>query len=255
VSRPRAWPWHPFEAIAHRGGAWEAPENSKLAFRHAVDLGFTFVETDVRATRDGVAVVFHDASLDRTTTGQGTIRELPWHTVRGARIHGRQPIMTLTELLEEFPDTRFNLDLKEPNAIEPFVSTIRRMNAWDRIVVGSFSHDRLRRARRTGGARLATSMSPPEVLRLWLAARGRGGLYRPPPAVCVQVPPVFAGRQVVEPALLSLAHSIGWRVHAWTIDSAEEMSQLIDIGADGIMTDRPTLLRQVLRDRGLWREV
>lgn len=254
MTRPRAWPWHPFEAIAHRGGAWEAPENSRLAFRRAVDLGYTFLETDIRATRDAVPIVFHDHSLDRTTSGQGVISELPWRTVRGARIHGRQPIMSLSELLEEFPDTRFNLDLKEANAIEPFVSVIRRMGAWDRIVVGSFSHDRLRRARRAGGVRLATSMSPPEVLRLWLAARGRGGRYRPPPAACVQIPPEFAGRRLVEPGLLGLAHAIGWRVHVWTIDSADSMRRLIDAGVDGIMTDRPTLLRGVLRERGLWRE-
>lgn len=248
-----AWPWERFEAIAHRGGAWEAPENSKMAFRRAVDLGFTFLETDVRATSDGVAVVFHDGSLDRTTSMTGVIRELPWRRVRNARIHGRQPIMSLTELLEEFPDTRFNLDLKEENAIEPFVDVMRRMNAWERIVVGSFSHNRLTRARRVGGRRLATSQSPKEVTRLWLAARGRGGRYRPPPAACVQVPPTFGGRLIVEPRLLRLAHAIGWHVHVWTIDSAAQMNELIDIGADGIMTDRPTLLREVLRQRGLWR--
>ena len=97
MTRPMAWPWERFEAIAHRGGAWEAPENSRMAFRRAVDLGFTYLETDVRATSDGVAVVFHDAALDRTTSISGVIRDLPWSRVRSARIHGRQPIMSLTE--------------------------------------------------------------------------------------------------------------------------------------------------------------
>lgn len=252
MTRPMAWPWERFEAIAHRGGAWEAPENSRMAFRRAVDLGFTYLETDVRATTDGVAVVFHDAALDRTTSISGVIRDLPWSRVRSARIHGRQPIMSLTELLEEFPETRFNLDLKEGNAVAPFVDVVRRMNAWQRIVVGSFSHQRLQQARRIGGPRLATSQSPKEVTRLWLAARGRGGRYRPPPAACVQVPPTFGGRTIVEPGLIRLAHAIGWHVHVWTIDSAATMNALIDVGADGIMTDRPTLLREVLRQRGLW---
>jgi glycerophosphoryl diester phosphodiesterase len=126
------------------------------------------------------------------------------------------------------------------------------MNAWQRIVVGSFSHQRLQQARRIGGPRLATSQSPKEVMRLWLAARGRGGRYRPPPAACVQVPPTFGGRAIVEPGLLRLAHAIGWHVHVWTIDSAATMNELIDLGADGIMTDRPTLLREVLQQRGLW---
>ncbi|MFN8126304.1 MAG: glycerophosphodiester phosphodiesterase [Candidatus Nanopelagicales bacterium] len=250
----RPWPFEPFEAIAHRGGAWEAPENSRMAFRRAVDLGYRFLETDVRATADGVPVIFHDASLDRTTSKRGRIADLPWAEVRAARIHGRQPIMTLEQLLEEFPDTRFNLDLKEPAAVEPFVAVVRRMNAWDRLVVGSFSHDRLQRARRVGGPRLATSLSPPEVFRLWLAARGRGGRYRPPPATCVQVPPSAGGRRVVEPRLVSMAHGMGWHVHVWTIDQATVMEELIELGVDGLMTDRPTLLRQVLRQRGLWRE-
>lgn len=247
-------PFAAFEAIAHRGGAWEAPENTRMAFRRAVDLGYRYLETDVRATSDGVPVIFHDASLDRTTSIRGTIAELPWRHVRSARIHGRQPIMQLTELLEEFPDTRFNLDLKEPNAIDPFVTVVRRMNAWDRIVIGAFSQERLTRARRLGGPRLATSLSPQEVFRLWLAARGRGGRYRPPPGRCVQVPPSAGGRTIVEPRLLALAHGIGWQVHVWTIDSAAQMEELIDVGVDGLMTDRPTLLRQVLRQRGLWQE-
>ena len=254
MTGPRPWRGEEFEAIAHRGGAWEAPENSLLAFRRAVDLGFTYLETDVRATADGVPVIFHDALLDRTTSMSGRIRDLPWRQVRAARIHGRQPLMTLPELLEEFPTTRFNLDLKEPNAVEPFVAVMRRMNAWDRVVVGSFGHDRLTRARRMGGVRLATSQSPQEVLRLWLAARGRGGRYRPPPASCVQVPPTFGGRTVVDRSLLGLAHSFGWHVHVWTIDSAAQMERLIDLGVDGIMTDRPTVLRQVLRQRELWRK-
>ena len=247
-----SWPWAPFEAIAHRGGAWEAPENTRLAFQRAVDLGYRYLETDVRATSDGVAVIFHDGSLDRTTNSSGVIRELPWRRVRTARIHGRQPIMSLVELLEEFPRTRFNLDLKEANSVAPFVEVMRRMNAWDRVVVGSFSHSRLQQARRIGGPRLATSQSPREIARLWLAARGRGGRYRPPPARCIQVPPTFGGRTIVEPGLLNLAHGIGWAVHVWTIDSAGQMNDLIDVGVDGIMTDRPTLLREVLRQRDLW---
>lgn len=247
-------PGEAFAAIAHRGGAWESPENSRIAFQHAVDLGFTYIETDVRATADGVPVVFHDASLDRTTSMNGRIRDLPWREVRSARIHGRQPIMTLAQLLDEFPGIRFNLDLKEGNAIDPFVEVMRAAGAWDRVVVGSFSHARLTRARRIGGRRLATSQSPREIAKLWLAARGRGGRYRPPPATYVQVPPAFGGRTVVDTALLQVAHACGWGVHVWTIDDPDEMVRLLDLGVDGIMTDRPTVLRQVLTERRAWPE-
>lgn len=247
-----AWPFARFEAIAHRGGAWEAPENSLMAFRHAFELGYRFLETDVRGTADGVAVVFHDASLGRSTDTDGVIATSTWAQVQAARIHGRQPVLRLSDLLEEFPDVRFNIDVKEPGAIAPFVATVRTMNAWHRIVVGSFSHDRLSRVRRTAGPRLATSMSPPEVLRFYLAARNRGPRWAPPPAACVQIPPQFGNRVLVEPRLLALAHAVGWPVHVWTIDAAAQMNRLLDLGVDGIMTDRPTLLRAVLQQRGMW---
>lgn len=252
MTRPPAWPFEPFEPIAHRGGAWEAPENSRLAFRHAVDLGYTFIETDVRATADGVAVVFHDAGLARTTDRQGLVREHDWSYVSQARIHGREPVMSFEQLLEEFPATRFNIDVKEANAIRPFLDVLARTDAWRRVIVGSFSHERLTAVRRLGGPLVATSMSPREVLRLWLAARNRGRRWQPPQAACVQVPPVFGKRVVVDPRLLDLAHAVGWHVHVWTIDTAGQMDRLIDLGVDGIMTDRPTLLRAVLEQRGMW---
>lgn len=247
-----AWPFAKFEPIAHRGGAWEQPQNSLLAFRHSVQLGYRFLETDVRATADGVAVVFHDASLDGSTDTQGVIASCTWEQVSAARIHGRQRVLRLAELLEEFPDVRFNIDVKEEAAIEPFVTTVRAMSAWHRIVGGSFSHDRLSRIRRLGGPRLATSLAPREVLRLFLAARNVGGRWSPPPAACVQIPPRFARFTLVEPRLLALAHAVGWPVHVWTIDTAGEMNELLDAGVDGIMTDRPTLLRAVLQQRGRW---
>lgn len=247
-----SWPFARFEAIAHRGGAWEAPQNSLMAFQHAVDLGFRYLETDIRTTADGVAVVFHDAALDRSTDRQGLIADLDWAQVGTARIHGRQPVLRLADLLEEFPDVRFNLDIKEVRAIEPFVQTVRDLNAWQRIVVGSFSHDRLSRVRRLGGRRLRTSLSPREVLRLYLAVHNRGGRWSPPPAACVQIPPTFGRRVLVEPRLLALAHAVGWPVHVWTIDAAGEMDRLLDLGVDGMMTDRPTLLRAVLQQRGMW---
>lgn len=242
---------HPL-AIAHRGGAGEAPENSELAFRHAADLGFTFLETDVRATADGVAVVFHDASLDRSTDSSGLIRRMDLAELRLARIHGRSEILTLEELLERFPGMRFNLDVKEPNAIEPFLSVMRAAEAWHRVVVASFSHERLRRLRRMGGPRLATSLSPKEVAALWLRSRREAAPANDPSAACVQVPPGLGSTRIVTPAFVRAAHARGWQVHAWTIDDPVLMHELLDLGVDGIMTDRPTLLREVLEGRSQW---
>ncbi|MCB0917732.1 MAG: glycerophosphodiester phosphodiesterase [Actinobacteria bacterium] len=239
-------------AIAHRGGAWEAPENSERAFQHAITLGFSFLETDIRATSDGVAVVFHDPSLDRTTDREGLIRELTWDTVSKARIHGREPILRLDELLESFPDVRFNLDVKEPNAIIPFVDTVRDSRAWDRICVGSFSHERLVRVRRLAGPRLATSLSPKEIINLRLRSLGLPVRWKPPKAACAQIPISFGAHILAESRFLAAAHELGWQVHVWTVDQPDVMSQLLELGVDGIMSDRPSTLKRVLDGLGLW---
>lgn len=238
--------------IAHRGGAWEAPENSERAFRHCADLGFSFIETDVRATKDGVAVVFHDADLGRTTDANGLIREMTWQDVSEARIHGREPIMRLDELFRKFPSTRFNIDVKEENAEVPFLGVVRETGAWARICVGSFNHGRLSRIRRLAGPRLASSLSPREVLALRATASGLPARWSRPEAACVQIPIEMGGIKFAEPRLVETAHSFGWQVHVWTVDDEATMTRMIDIGVDGIMTDRPSKLRSVLGSLGRW---
>lgn len=238
--------------IAHRGGSWESPENSERAFRHSVDLGFSFIETDVRATSDGVAVVFHDARLDRTTDGSGLVREMTWQEVAKANIHGREPIMRLDELLRKFPSTRFNIDVKEENAVAPFLGVLRAAGAWPRVCVASFNHGRLSRLRRLAGPRLASSLSPREVLALRMTASDLPFWWTPPAAACVQIPIEMGGIRFVEPRLIQTAHSLGWQVHVWTVDDEDTISRLIDLGVDGIMSDRPSLLRSVLGSVGRW---
>jgi glycerophosphoryl diester phosphodiesterase len=110
--------------FAHRGGASEAPENTLPAFQRAVDLGYRYLETDVHATRDGVLLAFHDRVLDRVTDHTGAIAELTYAEIAEARIHGLDPIPRLSELLAEFPDVRFNVDVKSPRAVTLMAATI-----------------------------------------------------------------------------------------------------------------------------------
>lgn len=239
-------------AIAHRGGAWEEPENTERAFRHAVSLGYSFLETDVRATSDGVPVVFHDGSLDRTTDGHGLIREQTWEQVSTAKIHGREPILRLDSLFQLFPMTRFNIDIKEQSAILPFLNTIRRCGAWSRVCVGSFSQTRLTKVRRLAGPRLATSLSPREVIGLYLDSQGLPNRFKPPQAACVQIPVSMGRLRFAQPQFIDAAHRLGWQVHVWTIDKEATMAELMELGVDGIMTDRPRVLRDVLQTAGWW---
>ena len=263
----RRLPRHPFLdhpgplAFAHRGGALGGPENSLAAFARAVDLGYRYLETDVQATSDGVLVAFHDTRLERVTDSSGAVGELPWRTVAAARISGREPIPRLDELLDAFPEARFNIDVKAPAAVRPLVDVIRRTAAWDRVCVGSFSDGRLAAVRSAAGPRLATSLAPRAVLGLRLRSlsgpvpvdRALGAAARRQ-AVCVQVPLRWpaGGLPLVDRPFVAAAHRLGLQVHVWTVDSPDQVHTLLDLGVDGIMADRIDILRDALIARGAW---
>jgi len=242
-------------AIAHRGGTESAPENTVAAFRAATDVGFRHLETDVHLTADGVLVAFHDDELDRVTNGAGRLAALSWAEVSDARIGGTEPIPTLDELLETFPDTNFNIDPKSDDAVLALVSTLRRHDALARVCVGAFSDDRLRRLRSLVGPDLCTAAGPREITGLIGSARiGRTTTGRVATTAyrCLQVPVRHLKVEIVTPQLISAAHDRGLHVHVWTIDDPGEMDRLLDLGVDGIMTDRPSVLRGVLERRGEW---
>ena len=246
----RASPFHAEPgpiALAHRGGAGEAAENSPAAFERAVRLGFRFIETDVRATRDGHAVVFHDATLERTTDLAGAVAALPLaHVARALLADGTSPI-TLADALRRWPGVRFNVDVKCDGAVEPFLAAVAEADAWDRVCAAAFSTARLRRLRTLAGPRLATSMGPSEVARLAVGAPSRS------PACAAQVPRRQGRVPLVTAGFLRRAHARGLHVHVWTVDDAGQMAALLDLGVDGIVSDRPSVLREVLERRGAWR--
>ena len=242
-------------AFAHRGGAGDWPENTLPAFENAVALGYSHVETDVHVTADGVLLAFHDDRLDRVTDRSGAIVDLPWREVAAARVDGIEPIPTLEELLGTWPDLKVNIDPKADASVDPLIEVIERTGAVDRVCIGSFSDGRIERARRRLGPRLCTSPGPRGVARLRLAATARF-LPRPQRFAarhgCVQVPVRGGGVTIVEPGFIELCHAVGLQVHVWTIDDAEEMDRLLDLGVDGVMTDRPAVLKEVLQARGEW---
>ncbi|MCQ4206507.1 glycerophosphodiester phosphodiesterase [Streptomyces longispororuber] len=238
-------------ALAHRGGAADGLENTVAAFRRAVDLGYRYIETDVHATSDGQLVAFHDATLDRVTDGHGLIADLPWQDVRHARVAGSEPVPLLEELLETFPDVRWNVDVKAEPALLPLLDLIRRTRAWDRVCVGSFSEARVARAQALGGPRLATSYGTKGVLGLRLRSWGLPAALRRS-AVCAQVPVARSGVPVVDHRFVRAAHARGLQVHVWTVNDEAEMRRLLDLGVDGIVSDHIETLRDVLKDRGTW---
>ncbi len=237
-------------AFAHRGGAGDWPENTMPAFAGAVELGYRYVETDVHVTADGVLCAFHDERLDRVTDRTGLIRELPWSEVSRARVDGTEPIPRLDDLLDTWRDLRVNIDPKHDSAVDALAATLRRHGAVDRVCIGAFSDRRLARLRNLLGPRLCTSLGPAGVARLRAASYGppSGGLE----AACVQVPPAHGRVTIVDRRFVAAAHRRHLKVHVWTIDDPAEMVRLLDLGVDGIMTDRPSVLKEVLVGRGQW---
>jgi glycerophosphoryl diester phosphodiesterase len=235
-------------AFAHRGGALETIENTMEAFHYAVNLGYRYLETDVHVTADGVVVAFHDQDLQRSCGLEGTIGAYTWEDLRAARVNGTGQIPMLEELLETFPEARLNIDAKSDEVVPGLAETLRRHDALHRVCVGSFSDRRLVSLRKDLGPQLCTSLGPAQVASLRVATRPIGKGY------AAQVPAVHRKIQVVTPRFVETAHRHGIAVHVWTIDDAAEMERLLDMGVDGIMTDRPSVLRQVLIDAGKWHQ-
>jgi glycerophosphoryl diester phosphodiesterase len=239
-------------AFAHQGAhAGDGPgENTMASFEAAVALGYRYLETDAHATSDGVLVAFHDDRLDRLTDATGAIGELAWTDVKAARVRGRHQIPLLEDVLTAWPDVRVNIDPKHDAAVEPLVDLIRRTGAIDRVCIGAFSDARLARLRAALGDRVCTSMGPRQVARLMAASRGvPSGRFT---AACVQVPVKQGPLSLVTPRVLAAAHRRDLPVHVWTINDPDEMHRLLDLGVDGIMTDRPDVLKGVLEERGAW---
>ncbi|MER7664976.1 MULTISPECIES: glycerophosphodiester phosphodiesterase [unclassified Streptomyces] len=237
--------------FAHRGGAADGIENTTAAFRRAADLGYRYFETDVHTTADGKLVAFHDSTLDRLTDAEGRISDLPWSEIQQAKVAGKEPLPLFEELLEEFPEARWNIDIKAEPALVPLVDLVRRAGAWDRVCIGSFSEGRVARAMRLAGPRLATSYGVRGVVGLRLRSFGIPAAVRMG-AVCAQVPESHGGVRVVDRRFVQSAHARGLQVHVWTINDADRMAALLDLGVDGIMTDHLETLRTVLTDRGVW---
>ena len=251
-------------AFAHRGGAHHPDiaglENTLAAFDHAVKLGYQYLETDVHTTSDGVLLAFHDDVLDRVTSQVGPVAGTAYVDLADALIGGREPIPTMADLLDHFPRTRFNIDLKSETAVSLLADLVERTDSHDRVCVGSFSDSRLRSFRRLVSRPVATSFGPVGVVLRRFAPRslaetvlrGRGDALQVPHRLPARMGRPLAGLTVVNERFVQRAHASGRPVHVWTVDDPAEMHHLLDLGVDGLMTDRTDVLRDVLVSRGAW---
>ncbi len=238
-------------AIAHRGGSLTATnvgiENSLEAFAHAASLGYRHLETDVVCSRDGVAYVCHDVKLHRLTGQRLHVGDLDSTQVDELRLDARARIPRLDELLRAHPDAWFSIDVKSPDAVEATCRVVEQLDAVDRVCLGSFDHRRTL-AIRQRLPRVETAASRREVIEaLVVPARRRDPAYR-----WLSVPATRKGIPVVTRRFVDAAHATGAGVLVWTIDEPAEIERLVDLGVDGIFTDRTDTLRDVLVALGTW---
>ena len=243
-------------AFAHRGGSMVESnvgvENSLEAFTHAYEMGYRYLETDVHVSADGRVYAFHDDTLERMTGNAAAIASLTADLVDGELLGGRVHIPTLEQLIKAFPDARFNIDVKSDAAVEESCAVIEDHDAIDRVCLASFDHARLQRIRnRLPGAATAASSREAALVKFVPAPILR--IVGRPAAVALQVPEKRRGIRVVTRRFVRRAHALGLQVHVWTVDDAESINRLLDLGVDGIITDRTDILKDVLVTRGTWK--
>lgn len=240
---------HPYFAgraprvFAHRGLHTDAPENTLSAFQAAVDAGVTFIETDVVGSRDRVAMISHDTILDRVSDRSGLVGDLTAEELAEVDLGG-EGFITLAQALEQFPDTRFNIDVKDAAAIDGVVDAVRDADALDRVLLTSFSAARRRAVTaRIPGAASSASASEFLVLSTLL----RLGFTPPLPLIhAVQIPEKANGMTLVTEELVDRYHRAGLEVHVWTVNDETTMRRLLAIGVDGIVTDRADIALGVI---------
>jgi glycerophosphoryl diester phosphodiesterase len=247
--------------IAHAGGKGMRPENTIVACEQALLDGAEVLELDVHATADGVLVVIHDETVDRTTDGTGRVKDLTFAEIRaldaghhftpdGGATHPFRgmgvTIPSLEEVLDAFPDVPYVLEIKQvdPPIVEPFIELCRDKGILDHLVIASFHEGPLLEVR-DRLPEVPTNFSVPEVIEL-LALSGDDEADYLPPAEFLQVPIELQGISVLTPELAEKAARLDLKVHAWTINDVAEMQMLVDMGVDGIITDYPERLRDLL---------
>jgi glycerophosphoryl diester phosphodiesterase len=248
--------------MAHQGGNGLWPDNTQYAFERAVAMGVDVLEMDIHSTADGVLVVIHDSTVDRTTDGTGPVHDLTvaeikaldagyhWTPDDGQTYPYRGQgvtVPTLEELFIAFPTTPMNIEIKqaEPSIAASLCRLIRDYGRTDKVLIASFHQEAIGEFRREC-PEVATSTGQNEVVALFVLSKVRlEGAYRPD-AEAVQVPEYRSGLHVITPRFVDAAHSRNFQVHAWTINETEDMQRMIDLGVDGIITDYPDRLMDLL---------
>ena len=231
--------------LAHRGGSIESYENTLASFAYAQSIGCKYIETDVQVSLDGIPYIFHDESLERITGIKSIFSSITSSEIDKIRIFKNHPIPKLDTALKEFPELFFQIDLKTDLVAIPALEVIKKNNAEKRVCIASFNSNRLKQVKENY-PEICLSMGPKEVAKLLLASFGlfKGEI----PGDCLQVPIYSHGIKVVTKRFIKFVQSKNLKIMVWTINDKKTLKKLINMNVDGIITDRPKLLTELLND-------
>ena len=233
--------------MAHRGGSLEAPENTIESFKYAIEIGSDIIETDIQLSSDGVPYIFHDDDLKRIPGIEKNFNDLLASEIDELNIFGDFKIPTLEETLKQFPDTKFQIDFKTDEVVDPAIEIINKLpHVKKNLCIASFSSQRLQKIK-SKLSDVTYSMGPHEVLKLLLKSFG---IYRGEVGGdCLQIPIYRYGIKIVTKRFVDFCKHENIKISVWTINSSEEMNYLIDLDVDGIITDKPKALINLLASR------
>ena len=232
-----------FQGFVHRGDASSYIENTLEAFKSAETLGYKYIETDLRETKDGKIITFHDANIKRITGSNITINRSSLSDIRMRRLPKNETIPTIDEVLEELPDSYFNIDLKVYNMEEKVLKKIKSHHALDRICLGSFNSKTIKKIN-VLEPKIITSMGLAQVVKYkFFNIKSNSKL--------IQIPISWNGIKVITKRFIEKLHNDNFKVHVWTINKEKEMQRLIDMGVDGIMTDNAIGLMNAMKKNSL----
>ena len=238
-----------FIPFAHRGGSYDFCENTLDAFNNSINLGYRHIETDVRHTKDNKLIIFHDPDLKRILGLDAKIENLNYEEIKNIKIFETHTIPLLDEALSSWPDINFNIEPKSLESAYLLKDKLKSMKNIDRICIGSFSNTKIDILRNEFKDNLCSSMTKSETILFFL---NRFFSIYDNSIPCLQIPMTYMGFRIVTSDLVEHVHSLGKKIHVWTINDENQMIDLININVDGIMTDKPTTLKKVLQKKSLW---
>ena len=237
---------HKITPIAHRGGNEVAPENTFASFKDSYEIGYRWLETDVRLSKDKILYVFHDESLERLLEKPIKISDLNSGDIDDLFIEREHKIPRFDILANAFPDAIFNVDAKTFEAGEVLVDLINSRKIKNDLCVGSFQHSTIQHMRKNIRRDVESALSMREALLLFF-----GRITCKPknfPGTCLQIPMKYFGINILTPELISYCKEKNIKIHVWTINDEHVLAELVELGINGIMTDKCRILLKVLKE-------